>query len=287
MAYIPRMTPLYPPSRPLPISQVLDSAFRMFKVSFVRCLWFGPLIMIFGQLPNIYHLAIGRPRQAFGGSDPVWWVLYAVGSLGSIAISAGLCLHQRDIVTGVPTKALPKLLQGLRVLPAVIGLTVLILLIVGIPIGMFAAAIFASGASVSSPVVLIGGFLLILYFTFASVQFAFSWQALLFDRMSPFASLRYSFRLALGNWWRAAAVLTVAVIVVLVIYLVVATVAIPLAGATMDVAIVAAVTEVTIIALSALVAPYFYATMLALYGDLKARKEGTDLEQRIAASAHT
>jgi hypothetical protein len=36
--------------------------------------------------------------------------------------------------------------------------------------------------------------------------------------------------------------------------------------------------------MSALVTPYFGATMLALYGDLKARKEGADLEQRISAA---
>jgi hypothetical protein len=283
MAYIPRMTPLYPPTRPLPISQVLDSSFRMFKVTFVRCLAFGPLWIIVGQLPNIYHLAIGRPRQSFGGNDPLWWLLYILGALGSITISAALCLHQRDIVTGVPTKAVAQLGAAARRLPAILGVTLLILLLVVFPVGIFAGILVGSGAFPQSASAVAGIALLVLYVGFISVLFAFAWPALLLDGFAPLAAMRYSFRLALGNWWRTAAVLTVAFIVVMAVYFVVAMVVLPLAGA-MDVAIVAAVTEVMIVAMSALVAPYFAATLLALYGDLKARKEGSDLEQRISAA---
>jgi hypothetical protein len=283
MAYIPRMTPLYPPTRPLPISQVLDSSFRMFKVTFVRCLAFGPLWIIVGQLPNIYHLAIGRPRQSFGGNDPLWWLLYILGALGSITISAALCLHQRDIVTGVPTKAVVQLAAAARRLPAILGVTLLIVCLVAFPTGIFAGILFSGGTLPQSAGAVAGVVLLILYVASISILFAFAWPAVLLDGFAPIAAMRYSFRLALGNWWRTAAVLTVAFVVVMAVYFVVAMVVLPLAGA-MDVAIVAAVTEVMIVAMSALIAPYFAATMLALYGDLKARKEGTDLEQRIAAA---
>lgn len=279
------MTPLYPPPRPLPISQVLDSSFRIFKMTFVRCLAFGPLWIIVGQLPNIYHLAIGRPRQSFGGSDPVWWLLYIVGALGSIALSAALCLHQRDIVRGVPTRAIAQLAVAARRLPAILGVSILILLLVVVPAGIFAGILFSAtgGPNLNSVSTLVGGAVLILYVGFLSILFAFAWPALLLDGFAPVAAMQYSFNLALGNWWRTAAVLTVAFVVVMTVYFVVAMVVIPLAGA-MDVAIVAAVTEVMFVALSALVAPYFAATLLALYGDLKARKEGTDLQQRISAA---
>src|SRR5688572_21123353 len=64
-SYHPRMnapapTPLYPPDGPQTIGQVLDAGFRIFKVSLVRCLLFGALAMIAGQLPNIYSLATGK-----------------------------------------------------------------------------------------------------------------------------------------------------------------------------------------------------------------------------------
>jgi hypothetical protein len=284
MAYIPRMTPLYPPTRPLPISQVLDSSFRMFKVSFVRCLAFGPLWIIVGQLPNIYHLAMGRPRVQFGGNDPIWWLLYIVGTLGSITISSALILHQRDIVSHVPTRMLPQLLAASRRLPALIGIGVLSVLIIGVPSGvvLFPIArdvIAAPGIGTLSLVLLV-----LLYVSYVSLLVSVGWTALLIDRMSPIAALRHSVKLVLGNWWRTFAVFLVALVVVLVIYFVAAAVFIPLVGA-MDVALVAVVSEMLIFVMSALVTPYFGATMLALYGDLKARKEGSDLEQRISAAA--
>jgi len=42
---------LYPPEGPQTVAQVLDSGFRVFKASLVRCLLFGAIAMIAGQLP--------------------------------------------------------------------------------------------------------------------------------------------------------------------------------------------------------------------------------------------
>jgi hypothetical protein len=275
------MTPLYPPTRPLPISKVLDSSFTMFKVSFVRCLAFGPLWIIVGQLPNIYHLAIGRPRQSFGGNDPVWWGLYVLGAVGSIVVSAALILHQRDIVSGVPTKAVAKLLESLRRLPVLLGFVLLSLAVALVPVAL---AYFSMRSGVSSPSLgtALVGLIIVIFLSYLSVLLTIAWTALLIDRLSPIAALRYAYRIVSGNWWRTFAVMLVAFVVM--IYIVVATVVIPLVGS-MELAIVAAVTELMIVALSALIAPYFGATMLALYGDLKARREGTDLEARISAAA--
>ena len=280
------MSPLYPPSRPMPISQVLDSSFRLFKASVVRCLAFGPLWIIVGQAPNIYHLAIGRPRQAFGGSDPIWWALYLVGALGSIAISAALVTHQRDIVSGVASKATLKMAEAVRRLPAIVGLTIGVMLIIATPLGLVMLGVYQGEFALQGlgMVVIFGA--LAVYITYVGLALSLAWSALLLDGMSPVASMRYSLNLVRGNWWRTMVIFTVAFVVVFVIYLVMATVVFPIAGA-MDIAIVTAVTEVLIVALSALVAPYFSATMLALYGDLRARKEGTDLEQRISAAART
>ena len=69
----------------------------------------------------------------------------------------------------------------------------------------------------------------------------------------------------------------------MVIYFVAATVLLPLLS-TMDIVFITVASQMLFVLLSALAVPYFGATMLALYGDLKARKEGTDLEQRISAA---
>ena len=52
-----------------------------------------------------------------------------------------------------------------------------------------------------------------------------------------------------------------------------------------DIAVVTASQAVLGIALGALFVPFYTALSIAILGDLKVRKEGTDLEQRIAASA--
>ena len=179
----------------------------MFKVSLVRCLLFGAMSMIAGQLPNIYYLAIGRPRQSFGGSDPVWWLLYVVGALGSIAISAALCLHQRDIVTGVPTKAVAKLWEAARRLPAILGVTLLVMLIAVASVGFsrrsswWVPTAWTMRPRVSE----------LASCSFMSRSSACSscspGRRCCSNVCPPLAALRYSFSLVFGNWWRTAAVL--------------------------------------------------------------------------------
>jgi membrane glycosyltransferase len=52
-----------------------------------------------------------------------------------------------------------------------------------------------------------------------------------------------------------------------------------------DVALIAATTGVIVVAVTALTIPMYTAALLAVFGDLTARKEGMDLEQRISATA--
>jgi hypothetical protein len=60
----------------------------------------------------------------------------------------------------------------------------------------------------------------------------------------------------------------------------------PLAGAT-DIAAVTAATGVVYVVLGSIGLPFFSAVLLATYGELKVRKEGLDLEQRVASVAQT
>jgi hypothetical protein len=100
------------------------------------------------------------------------------------------------------------------------------------------------------------------------------------------SALRFSLSLVRGNWWRTLLIFLITIVVMFVFYFVIIAVLAPLVGA-MEVALVAAVTEVLAVALSALVAPYVSATFLAIYGDLKARREGADLERRLSAVARS
>jgi hypothetical protein len=91
-----------------------------------------------------------------------------------------------------------------------------------------------------------------------------------------------------GNWWRTFAILSVGGILVFVIYMAVALVIgliIPFVGLGLnDVLVVTLMSGLLIgVLMNVLVTPFFSALLIALYWDLKLRKEGGDLAARVGA----
>jgi hypothetical protein len=269
--------PLYPPSRPQSIGEVLDSAFRIFRATLLRCLPYGVLAMVAGQIPNIYDIASGRPLHRFGAGDPLWWVLYAVGALLGIAFINAILLRQCAMASQAQSR--PSLLDGLRKAPAAAGVFIILGLAVGacyLPVIVIPTAVRMWGLlALSVPAVYIG------------VAFSCSWVALLIGRRGVFASLRYSQHIVLGSWWRTVTIYSVALTMLGVFYSlagVVAAVLVPFTG-TRDLAVITAVSAVIAAALGAVGVPFYSSMALALYADLEARKDGTDLERRMAGAA--
>jgi maltodextrin utilization protein YvdJ len=99
--------------------------------------------------------------------------------------------------------------------------------------------------------------------------------------------LARSWRLTVGSFWRLSIIYTVALIVLVALYAVSGAVAAVLAAvfAHGDVAMVTAFTQVIGIILGAVATPFYAALALAVLADLKVRKEGADLAQRISATA--
>jgi maltodextrin utilization protein YvdJ len=110
---------------------------------------------------------------------------------------------------------------------------------------------------------------------------------LLVEDAGPAASLTRSWRLTSGSFWRLSVIYTVALIILIALELVIAALAGFLAGVVVhgDVAMVTAFAEVIGIILGALVTPFYGALALAVLADLKVRREGADLAQRISATA--
>jgi hypothetical protein len=111
---------------------------------------------------------------------------------------------------------------------------------------------------------------------------------LLFENKGPVDSLTGSHRLVWGNWWRSSAILTIALILVIVIVMavgMVAAIVTPFAGLAMDdILMVGLVAELVFNAVfNVLFMPFLTAVMIALYWDLKLRKEGGDLAARVNA----
>lgn len=267
---------LYPPSRPQSIGEVLDSAFRIFRATLLKCLTYGALVVIAGQLQNIYDLATGHPLRRFGGTDPVWWALYVAGTLIGLTLWNTTVLRQYAILTGAPVSAARCLSDGLRRLPGVLLLAIVVVAGMGV---------FLLLPLLLPPAYRLWGFIVALIpSSYVGVALSCSWTALLLARKGVISSLTYSVHLVSGNWWRVTAIYTVGIVLLLVFSLVggvIAGVVVPLAGAS-DIAVITAVSTVMVVAMGAVATPFFAAFAIALFGDLQVRKEGSDLEQRMA-----
>lgn len=263
------------------MGEILDSAFRIFRATVVRCLPFGALALIAGQLPNMYYLGTGGV-QAMGAAayKPLWWVLYVLGYAISLVMWSVILLRQYAVATGQPdATARAAFATVIARTPALLLLWFLI---------VAAVAVCLLPARAFHPPLEYGVLLLLLIpATYVTIAVSCAWAALLLTGRGALASFLYSWRLTAGNFWRLSLIYTVAVVLILVLYVLAGMIAgfvsLPLAHG--DVAVITAATTVVVVILGAIGTPFYSALALAVYGDLAVRKEGTDLAQRISAPA--
>jgi hypothetical protein len=269
---------LYPPPRPQSIGEVLDSAFRIFRASLFGCLPYGALAVVAGQLANIYDLVTGRPLQRFGGGDPTWWVAYALGALLAMALWNATVLRQHTIATGRPTAAVAELREGLLRAPLLFVLGILALLLMAVCV--------LPALAIPAPYRIVGFIVFGVPALYVAIALSCSWTALLLARKGVLTSMTYSFRLVRGNWWRIVLVYSVGLTMLLVFYALVGVLAgalVPFVGPG-DIAVITAVSAVVVVAFGSVGTPFYSAIALAIFGDLQVRKEGIDLERRIAGA---
>jgi hypothetical protein len=238
---------LYPPPRPLTIGEVLDSAFAIFKGTLIKCLPYGLLAMVAGQLQSIYDVATGRP---LGSHDAGWWWSFGLGTLAMIALWSAVVLRQKAVLDQRPTAIGSDLIAGLRALPSMVA--VLLFGLVAGAIGLVLLVI--PGLSVLLAIPLAG-------------------LAVLLGGQGPTQALGQSWRLISNNALRVFTIFSVGVSMVLVfdmlMFMLVA-VLLQFAG-TGDLTVVTSYLPVVVIALGAITAPFLCALGLATYGDLQAR----------------
>jgi hypothetical protein len=278
---------LFPPDGPQTVSQVLDSGFRIFKVSLVRCLLFAAIAMIAGQLPNIYSLARGQPFGGYLRGDPVTIVLAIVGSVIAVYFSAVMLIRQREAAQGGRRAIRAELAEGLRRMPTLIGVTLLSLLMIAVPPVLF----LLSGAERFTPPVSLA-------FTIAAALLAAPvlWllpglaMAVVVAALTPnglLTSLKQGLWLAKRSWWRTMLTFVVWAVLLVVLNLVAVILlmlSLQVFGAS-DVITLSAAAPVAFVALRAIGLPFLVAILLAVYGELMVRKQGVDLERRLAGVA--
>lgn len=253
------------PTAPLTIGGVLDNGFRVYRAGLAGTF---PLAVAASVLTS----AIGRAAQssvALGGAGLLNVALLSVlGFVLAVVLYAGIIVRMDAAYENRSVPLGDTLAVGWRRMPAVIGASLLIFLAVA------------------------GGMLLLVVpGIFVLVMLAFGMYAAVLERQGPIASLRYSWQLVRGHWWRTAALLTVMSILVFVLVFIASLVvgiayALVLRGDLPNPEQVPWYLEFVFgPLLEGLVMPLAYALLLATFRDLKLRAEGGDIAERIAAAA--
>jgi hypothetical protein len=278
---------LFPPDGPQSVSQVLDTGFRIFKVSLVRCLLFGAVAMIAGQLPNIYSLARGEPFGGYLRGDPITIALAALGSVVAVYFSAVILIRQREVAQGGGRRIRAELVEGLQRLPALIGVTVVSVALLAIsPTLLLMSELKQMSPAAQLPLAVVSAVLAFpTLWLVPGLAMAVAVAAL--TRSGTLASLKQGIGLAYRNWWRTMLTFVVWAILLVILNLVAVILlmlSLQVFGAS-DVITLSAATPVVFVALRAIGLPFLVAIVLAVYGELMVRKQGVDLERRVASVA--
>lgn len=259
------------PTAPLSIGGVIDDAIRIYRESFSRC-WVPALLLalvsgVIGLWLSTHALAsfrAGSPSAAMlrvyaqpgvSGLYLVQWVLTA-GLYGALFLA-------QDGATGGSVQSLGEAFGGGF---ARIGGAIL------------AAILFAIIVAVGFALLLIPGF----YFLGALCL----WPVALFiDGEGALASFHTSRALTRGHWWRTSAIITVAFIIILVFSMVVGLVGGGLSVVNLRRDPTLALIGIQSVAMVAniFIIPMYSAVLLSIYRDLKLRREGGDLADRLGA----
>jgi hypothetical protein len=269
---------LYPPSRPQSIGEVLDSAFRIFQATLLKCLPYSVLATVAGQLQNIYTIVTGRVLHKFSNSDPGWWAIYVLGVILGTALINAIIIRQAAIASGSQSVGSAALLEGLRKVPANIAMLLVLVAVIGVclaPVIALPGSVRAWGIAILS-----------LPAIYIVILLSCGWAAVLVGRKGVIESLRYSAHLVRGNWWRTVMIYLVVLTMIIVLSVTAGLIVGVLTQvvAARDLAVTTAVSAVMVVASGAIYMPFATSMSLALYGDLQARREGIDLERRIAGA---
>jgi hypothetical protein len=288
------------------VGEVLDAAFRIYGATLLKCLPYSFGSVIVGQLLSVYDLlhrhsltpAAVRTAQMQQLRDPLWWALVVVVMVASTMFANAVFLRQYTLATGRAAAMRAELGRGLQRAPGVLLMALLVVLAFAatlIPVMLAVAAlgglaaIAGTSPALSSQVwVMIGVFLAMLTAgSWVVIKWVCSVPIYLLSERGAIASMSHSWQLTRGNFWRLSIIYSVGVVLLLVFYALasVAGGVVALFVGRGDLVVFLAVSSVVIALLAALFTPFYHALILAVFGDLAARREGADLAQRISAPA--
>ncbi|HEY7639983.1 MAG TPA: hypothetical protein VH814_09680 [Steroidobacteraceae bacterium] len=264
------------PAQPQSIGGVLDTTFQLYKASVVKMIPLTLLSLLAASPVYIYYIYVfikvggsANPAAAMASFGPGlgYWLSMGLTFVLSQLMLAASAIRMNEIGAGSDAGIGTALRTALPRLPSL----------------AIAALLYTIAFAV-------GFLLLIIPGVIFSVSLLLFVGTCVFDNKGPVGSLTASHRLVWGNWWRTSAILVVGFILLLVLYMVMIlliSIVSPLAATAVgpgNVLVFTLIIGVVVGALMGLVmTPFYIALMLALYWDLKLRKEGADLAGRVGA----
>jgi hypothetical protein len=260
------------PTQPQSIGTVLDTAFQLYKGSLLKVIPLSLIIAVASLVPYIY---VFIRASSTGFRDPAVMATLMSGSgywlaaLGAMVLSTwGMAaMYARlDAIAGDES-----LTNG-----AALGIATSRLLAT-----LIAFLLFALAVGFGLVALLIPGLILM-------VSLMLSMTLVIVENKGPLTALSSSHKLVWGHWWRTAAILTIGFIIFFVLYFAVMFVmgmAMPFVfrgGNPDDIVMMTQIFAVVLVGVVSLaVSPFYCALLLAIYYDLKLRKEGGDLAARV------
>jgi hypothetical protein len=248
------------PDRPRSVGQTLDDGVRLFRRAFASSL---SLSLFANALIGVPILLAADVTTAAGLRFIVVMVL---GWTLSLAFFSALSYRLWGIATGADPGFAASTRRGFACLPAL--LMALLLYLLAVAAGLI--------------LLIIPGIML-------SVSLFFYSLVIVLEGDGPARALGASHRLVRGDWWRTAAVLSVAFAVVMIMQLGADALTLLWTGVDLDADAYPATEDLlsTIVSVlaSTVTGPLFAAVMIVLYHDLGLRRRGEDLRRRIEALA--
>ena len=275
--------------RPMPLPELLDELFRLYRRHFSLIVTVSLLValpgLVWSLVTGIYKLNSASYANLFtatGSATPTFnrqelanlFGLLALGVVGGfflLPISLGAVFRSiTDVALGRPATIGSVLRQTLaRYLP-LLGLVALGFLIW---LGWFIAFI------IGLVLLVLPGIAVLCAGVYLGVRWSLSVAAMTAEDIGPIRGMGRSWNLVSGSWWRTFGIL----LIVGIMYLIISYGLLILFGviaalvATGD--FEAAVVQVGSTLLGAVLSPIVYIAVTLLYFDLRVRKEGLDLDQ--------
>jgi hypothetical protein len=285
------------PTAPRSIGGILDDGIRLYRDTFAQSWPLALSAQLILTVPAViiqyeFHgaLAAGGSPQAMLSivKTPIVWLPYLIGVVVFFGFYNALIVQLEGIAATEVMSRSRALAVGFRLLPRMILLFIVMFLVL-LAAGLFIG--FLAGFLRALHVPIVAG---VLAAVLAAALAIYAWGraflaniALVVEDAGVFQSLGISWTLIRNHWWRTATIYTIALILMMAFYVVVAFINGALAGVSLrnPFGTGALLSELVSIVGGAVLMSFVPAVLLATYHDLKLRKEGADLASRVNALA--